>query len=287
MNVLSRNKVLAAGIALILLSNVFVMGGVLWNRAGDPDAIIELTERELSMSSWNLKENSGLSLRLNWNSYISDYGFYEGALYDRNTWLDAAKLKEVGFDNIPEGDRAGLMKYISKKLPRPAWIVLEFDGPAYQAALKATEEKAREEERLLGNDADSQTQKSRLEDIRHRLIWLQHTASRLHPVDAGLDPRQLRQRYPDTSHYILVSGRIRIGYDDRNNGRVSGYIDSVSITSIHVPPELRTFFNSLPPMINLDDTSGYLQAYDPRYRVKLAYGRRYEPWIVSVEAIRN
>jgi len=287
MNVLSRNKVLAAGIALILLTNVYVIGGALWNRAGDPDAIIELTERELPLPSWNPKENSGLSLRLDWNSYISDYGFYAGALYDRNIWLDTAKLQEVGFDDIPAGDRTALMRYIGKKLPRPAWIVLEFNGPAYQAALKETEEKAREEERLLGNDTNSEMQKSRLEDVRRRLLWMQHTASRLLPVDAGLDPRQLRQRYPDTSHYILVSGRIRISYDDRGNGRITGFIDSISITSIHVPSELHAIFNSLPPIHDLNEALGYPQAYEPRYRVKVAYGRRYEPWIMSVEAIRN
>ena len=285
MNILSRNKVLAAGTALILLTNIYVIAGALWNRAGEPDAALDLSERELTLRDWNLNENSGLTLALNWNGY---YDLYNSGIQDKDRWLDAEKLQELGFELIPTDDPARAWKYTSKQLPRQVWIVLEFDGPAYQAALKAAEEKAREEERLLGNDASSSTQAYRLEDAGNQLLWLQHTASRLYAVDAGLDPSQLRQRYPDRSRYIVASGLVRIGYDDRDGGRITGYITEISVTAIHVPLAHRAVFDTLPPLEYIgDSTSYYPRAYHPRYQVKLAYGRRYEPWIMGVAAIRG
>ena len=53
---------LIAAIALIVLTNVVVLAGVAYNRSGEPDATVTLTERELNLAgSWRLedREDSG------------------------------------------------------------------------------------------------------------------------------------------------------------------------------------------------------------------------------------
>jgi hypothetical protein len=278
MNILSRNKVLAAGIALILLTNIVVLAGAIANRSGKPEAVLNLTERELILRDWHMKENSGLSLRLNWNDH-----FYYGDGTRR--LLDADKLKELGFALIDSDDPYKIRQYISKQLPRAAWIVLEFDGAAYQEALKDAENKYQEELRLLPREQDSATQKSRLEQAEGKLEWMKNSASRLYAVDAGLDPAQLRHKYPDTSHYIVTSGVVAVSYDDRDHGKITGYISDINVTSIHVPLEQRAVFDALPEVRFTGKSTYYPRSFHPRYLVNLAYGRRYEPWIVSVEAI--
>ena len=279
MNVLSRNKVLAAGIALILLTNVIVIGGALYNRSGEPDAVLVLSERELSLRSWDRKENSGLSLILNWR----------GNYYDAQTWLGPEKLRELGYKLIDSDDRHAISKYVSKQLPRAAWVVLEFDGASYQAAIQEAQDRYQEEQRLLPDDEDSKTQKFRLEDAEQNLEWIKQSSSRLYAIDAGLDPVQLRQRYPDRSHYIVTSGIVKLSYDydENTRERLRGYISDINVNSIHIPLEHRAVFDSLPETKYRKRGPYHQRVFEPRYQVELAYGRRYEPWIVRVERIRE
>ncbi|MGH8649482.1 MAG: DUF4824 family protein, partial [Burkholderiales bacterium] len=43
-----RGRTLAAGIVLIALTNAIALGGVAWNRSGEPESVLKLTQRELS-----------------------------------------------------------------------------------------------------------------------------------------------------------------------------------------------------------------------------------------------
>lgn len=282
MNVLSRNKVLATGIALILLTNVIVIGGALYNRSGEPDAVVTLSERELTLYDWNRKENSGLSLLLNWHGYAYD-------TYDTRRWLNHEKMVELGFDLPDKKDRAALRQYARKQLPRPVWVVLEFDGATYREVLQDAEKKFLEEQQLYSHEPDSATQKARLQDAAQNLQWVRVSDSRLYVIDAGRDPEQLRQRYPDRAHFIVAAGVVRLDYDYYGGGReeISGYIPEVSVTHIHVAHEQRAVFDALPDRHYIDDGSGYARSFNPRFRVRLAWGRRYEPWIVNVEKFSN
>ena len=265
MNVLSRNKVLATGIALVLLTNVIVLGGARYNRSGEPDAVVALNERELTLYDWNQEENSGLSLFLNWHGYAYD-------AYDTRRWLNQEKLEELGFDLAGSDDREVLRQYARKQLPRPAWVVLEFDGAAYQKALLDAEKKYQEEQRLYSHETDSDTQKARLHDAEQNYQWIKNSDSRLYLVDAGSDPVQLRQRYPDHSRYIIAAGVVRLDYDyyGKDRDMISGYISEISVTNIHVPLEQRALFDSLPDLHYIDTGSGYSRSFNPRYQVKLA-----------------
>lgn len=282
MNILSRNKVLIAGMALVLLTNIIVIGGAMYNRSGKPDAVVNLDERELYLRNWNEKENSGLSLGLNWNGYYYDS-------YDTRRWLNQDKLEKLGFDLIDSGDDYAIRQYVRKQLPRAAWIVLEFDGATYHNALQDAEKKYLEEKRLLSHEPDSEIQKSRLKEAKQNRDWVKYSASRIYAVDAGLDPMQLRQRYPDKSHYIVTAGVVQLDYDYNASGRekVTGYVSEISVTSIHVPLDQRAVFDSLPQRDYMEEGPYHQRSFHPRFRVRLAYGQRYEPWIDEVAAISD
>ncbi len=70
---------LIGAIALIVLTNVVVLAGVVYNRSGEPDAVVQLTERELSwLKRWDVtdKEDTGIYLKLKWNLAKSHYRQY-------------------------------------------------------------------------------------------------------------------------------------------------------------------------------------------------------------------
>jgi hypothetical protein len=63
---LNNIRILIAGLAIIIATNVVALAVVAYNRSGQPEAMIELTERELAMPYryGRFKENTGLGLRI-------------------------------------------------------------------------------------------------------------------------------------------------------------------------------------------------------------------------------
>jgi len=64
----SRKHTLLAGLGLIALTNAIALSGVVYNRSGDPEATLRLTQRELRTPYrwYGNRENSGLALSLVW-----------------------------------------------------------------------------------------------------------------------------------------------------------------------------------------------------------------------------
>ncbi|HPU80578.1 DUF4824 family protein, partial [Accumulibacter sp.] len=60
----NRGRTLAAGAALILLTNIVALSGVIINRTGEPESRLMLSARELSLPyrGYRQAENSGLAL---------------------------------------------------------------------------------------------------------------------------------------------------------------------------------------------------------------------------------
>ena len=44
-----KGKIFIAGLAIIIVTNIVALAGVAYNRSGEPDAVVELTERELGL----------------------------------------------------------------------------------------------------------------------------------------------------------------------------------------------------------------------------------------------
>lgn len=251
MSVPSGRAALVAGLALIAATNAVVLAGAAYNRSGTPEAELALSERELHLpGSWGFEgENTGVSLALQWRVHpgitggsFQDFG---GPGYGwQIAWLDERKLTELGFNFSDD-------EFDARQRPRKALLVLELDGAAYRAAVERAEARALEK-------AD--------EFVQRQLANERQTYSRLFVIDAGLDAERLRATYPDRSKYAIVEGKVALGYRGSGETRkITGYVAGVSIDRIHVPVEFH-------PAVRQGE----------RFTGDVAFGRRLEPYLVSV-----
>jgi hypothetical protein len=274
MSFLTQGRTLVIGVAIILIVNAIALGGAAYNRSGSPDSTLHLSQRELSLPWRSDDENSGMALSLKWrvpaqvdaNAVATSLGSYFAYGHDP-AWLDAAKLKSLGFDVTlakPEVE----VRQDYRPLPRrEVLLVLELDGPAYRQSLERMQRLVATSAKAPSPDAKTALRREAQED------------SRLFIVDAGLDAQDLRAKYPDRSHYAIVRGTVRPQWTDVGAQRhLSGMIDQLSADTMHVPIDFRPFFvtkagraysntgaeNSLP------------------FTADVAFGKRFEPWIVGV-----
>ena len=269
----SRRRTLLAGVALIALTNAVVLAGVAWNRSGEPEALLRLTERELkSPGEYGFqKENSGLTLRLAWRLSRApkpnqpdypDFGYSGGG---EGPWLNKAKLAELGFDVSPApGSRRGGYPRDGRQLPREVLLVLEHDGPAWQAALERAKERAA---RTLAAAAASPVERQlaiQAENAAKQLAEERENYSRVFVIDSGRDVEALRAKYPDRARYAIAHGKVAIHFASSGP---SGYVSELSIPGVNVPLELRQTVDR-----------------QKRYEVSLAFGKRLEPWLTAAAA---
>lgn len=279
----SPRNTLSAGMALIALTNAVALGGAAYNRGGEPESTLNLTERELRLPYvWaGRKENSGLALQLQWRvlhveSRDSEYfppSSYGGGL---PAWLDTSKMASLGFDvNLPVDDADGHWESpYYRQPPRDVLLVLELDGPAYREALdraaKAAGKLEAKNERGTGKQVAAELMAR--ESLR---------SSRLFAVDAGLDRAALRSKFTDRTKFAIVHGQVRpILHPDTR--MPVGSIQDLSAVGINVPLELRDAFDGVGPD-SYDEPNGKGKPFD----VKLAFGQRLEPWLVSAKSRSN
>lgn len=271
----SRRVTLLAGLALILLTNAVALGGVWWNRSGEPDSVLALSERELRLAPRSGNENSGLALTLEWRAVPfegRDSGHRSSfwAEYTNHpAWLGREKMQALGFAAVPvsEEPRGRFER------SREAFIVLEFDGPAYHGHREQLRERAEREIALSDLDPQNSEFSQRAERARN---YLEKEAerSRLYAVDAGLSAEELRAAYPDRSRYAIVRAAIgAVRYLQDAQGPY-GFIRRVQAGSIHVPFAHRAVFEAV---------SGSDSARTPAFVAELAFGKRFEPWLRQVE----
>lgn len=268
MNAPSTRQRLWLGLGLILLSNALALAGVYYNRSGEPESSLTLSERELQWphGDWfHREDNSGLRLQLLWRRADES-----GSL----DWLSADKLQALGFQR-PDFSRGDWQQRLNRQLPRPVVLVLELAGPAYQQQVQnARQALAEAEERVRSRPDDQELQRQR-DSRREQLIQQEQRDSRLFLIDAGLDAQTLRQAYPDRQRYLLLGGRLKphAGSGTAQPGRFSAaiYPDQLRVT---VPHALREVFSDW-------QQGGAYRTELPQVRVQLAFGRRHEPWILD------
>ena len=254
------------GFSLIFIVNIIIFSGVIYNRSKKPVFLIELTERELQMPYRKNDENSGLSLKLKWRTI------------NNTKWFNEEKLKELSFEIKKYADRVEYKKYRKTSVPKKVFIVLEYDGKPYNEAVKNAEIKLEKEANAIkagieNNNNDFNNAKKDLKDVKkHR--------TRLYAINVGFDADILREKYNEPGKFIIVPGTAKIRYnyiDDKKEAY--GYVSGISVDNIHVPLQFRKTFDSLPKK----NRSSRYKPIPPRYKVKLAYGKRFEPWIQSVQ----
>ncbi|MEO4045962.1 DUF4824 family protein [Pseudomonas sp. CAU 1711] len=256
---------LLAGLALILLSNAVALGGAWYNRQGEAESRLLLSERELWRSHDGMRrENSGLSLHLDWRTPRDPES---ESRYSRQS-LGEATLLRLGFE-----PHAGSAQRWRQPRERQALIVLELDGPAYRAELLAAEQELLQAERMLALSPDSSELKEKAELARKALEHERTRASRLFAIDAGSDIQTLRQRYPDRSRYAIVGGTVRAwcscGGDDPH--RLQGQVDALLVDELNVPATWRAQLAERMPR--------RYESEQLPLQIEVSFGRRLEPWI--------
>lgn len=265
MNSLNRYA-LSAALGLVLVVNGLALVGVWYNRAGKPDSRLELSQRELSRDysdfGWS-GENSGLGLRLDWRTPRD--------ADEQEILLDRAVLEEIG---LPlEGQEGHYDTHESS-----TYAVLELDGPAWKAELDRAEARLKDATKALArkrneeNTALEATYRSQFEYERDR-------ASRLFVVAAGSDAEALRQRYPDRKRYALVKARLYAWYDhNQTPPRLQARVSRLEVDALQVPYRWRQ-------QVEERLVGAYDEPIKPM-RLKVAYGKRLEPWIEDVSLLR-
>lgn len=249
------NRPLWLGLGLILASNAVALAGVWYNRSGAPQAQLQLSEREIQLpyDSWlRGEENSALRLQLAWRQADADW-----------SWLDEAKLRQLGFAPNDLGRRA----------ERPLWLVLELDGASYRKQVERATSALAAAQAALADRPQDQTLRQQRDQQRLELQYEQQQATRLLLVDAGLDAEALRQAWPDRQRQVILAGRLR----PYRHADMPHYSASVVLQGdrISVPRRYREAF-----------AQWRLRAYDekrPRVQVEVAFGQRHEPWLVRVD----
>jgi hypothetical protein len=246
---------------ILAFGNAAVLVNVSRNHAGTPDAELRITEREAQ--SWNYPpegEEGMLTLRLRWETATGEDG--------QTAWFDRAKLVTLGFNDLPpDGDTTGSARYPTQL--RPAYAVLELDGPAWTRWITRSE--ARLDSIRAANPADTATKWP-------DRLFERKTHSRLFLVDAGLDPAALRARYPDRSMYLILPASVSASYqpglrereDKPTPGHASGQVSQLLPGTLHVPRPLRDSLLALgasPP-----DTGTH-------YSFTMKVGRHYVAWV--------
>jgi hypothetical protein len=251
---------LLAGLALIALANAVALAGAAWNRRGEPEATVTLTERELRIpwSAINDEDDTGLNLQLEWNA--------RWAAGDRAPkGIPLATLRELGFE-----PRVG-----RKEPPRTAWVVMEMDGEAWRQWV-AKRRRQVEEERRKEPESDCPPGS----DLEQMLV----SGSRLVVVDAGRDRHALRRRHPDRSRYFVVPGTVHVS--EVRPGAFQGLVSGLRVESIHVPLKLRPTLDEIVTAERVRrETSNSGESHPPRYSATVSFGRRGEPWLERVEKL--
>ncbi|MBG6507354.1 DUF4824 family protein [Pseudomonas aeruginosa] len=264
----NRRNALIAGSLLLLAANLAALGGVAWNRSGEAESKLVLSQRELqrnwSYGFWS-EENSGVELRLELRSPSSE------PPSDLAPPLPPEQMRALGF-RIPDAlDEESVRRY-RRQQEKQVLRVLELDGPAYRREVRLAEERLAEASARSKALPKDEMLSSQMDAARHQLKHEQGEASRLFIVDAGLDLAALRQRYPERQRYAIVKGRVR-PWSAVDGGRtlVGGYISRTDLAAINVPRQWHAVFAKV-------DEQNYRLA---PLELHLSFGQRLEPWITN------
>ena len=259
----------------VCLVNIFVLLSVYINRHGENDALPVLTERELRISDFSRKENSGMNLRLVWRALGDSDNYYR---YNSPTWLNTQKMTELGFDIDSYRSMAdNNTSYYKPPLAKEVYIVLENNGPAYQQALNMAAEEVIKAQKAVETDPADTKLCEELKKAQKQLQRERVEKSRLFAIDAGLDADALRKKYSDKTGFIIIKGKVNLALE---NKKIIGFLSGLVMNRIHVPLEHRPFFDSFSGR-----KTGRDEFNPPRFAVNLAFGSRLIPWIVSVSPL--
>lgn len=285
MNRPSHRQALWAGLVILFVVNAVALGGAAWNRS-QVESQLRLGERELRTPyAWQRdNEDSGVALTLAWRArpaqgeeisgYLSPYSYYGS----QPTWLDNAKLAELGFSLTPPPVDAGNRDW--RRRGHRVLLVLELDGEAYAQSLALAGERANAAKAKSAASPANKDFADAAKIAAEALATEQNDASRLFAVDAGLDRSRLRAKYPDRQRYVLVEALVQTYWsrDSSKNWRLEASIQRLMDMQIHLS---RAQAQTLAPALESAGMRSYGSGPGLPIEVDVAFGRRLEPWIVA------
>jgi hypothetical protein len=282
----SKAHALTASLFLVVLTNAIALGGVAYNRGGQPHSTLELTERELRISrrDWLDNETSGIDLDVRWrirprktDSYEPEYS------WDRELhWLSEAQKKQLGFiaPKALTRDDAGDSTWDPPT--REAFVVLENDGATHRAAIEQARKHLARATKLAAANSGVKIFRERLDSAREQLKEEESFATRLFLIDVDPDADALRARYSDRSRYAIVRAHLDAAIANQEHVLHSAiYVTSLDIDTISVPHEFRAIIE---PLSTPNDRYSYKEQA-PRFEATVHWGRRLEPWITQVRKV--
>ncbi|HEX5819025.1 MAG TPA: DUF4824 family protein [Gemmatimonadales bacterium] len=238
-------------VGIVLLATAVALAEALWNRSAVGRETV-LTDREAPISGGG-RDETARWMRL---EYVAPTDSAWGG------WLGTARLAALGADTTVDAVRRRQMD------ARPAFAVLEFDGPAWQDYVV---ERIAGYERTLVGDSSAMRRDSLLTLFRSGL----ERDSRLIMVDAGPDAAALAARYPDPARHLILPAVVRTFVEHRFVGP-SAPVDTVLGSRVEL--EHRRLLVSDEQVRVVREPSGAAG-----YRVTLATGRSHAPWVRKVE----
>lgn len=287
-------------VCLLVVVSIVVLAGVAYNRSGEPDQTITITERELPLNSYSFyadRENTGLSVRLHWSTgdtYPSLLYSYEPRENEKTAWFNKAKLEAVGFEcKLPLDDPRAELQY-QKMLPRRTYAVLEYEGAAWESWLADSRTYLAEREKQIQMDPNSEEQ---LKQVREDFDREVRTHTGLFVIDVANDPAALRMKYGKKNRCLILPATVRLRYfssyvradKKKEPPLIVGEVADILTDTIYVPKEHRAILEKLlRERLRKQKMSGVGSGYRervPSYEVTLHVGKRVEPWIVAVREL--
>jgi len=269
---------LPAAVAILVISNAFVLAHVAMNRSGEPDSEIELTARELNYFGGR-SDDSSVVLMLRWENTAPEYP--PGLPMDGPDWFDQKKLEALGFDlSVPASSPRG-ERFYGNLRSREAFVALEFEGPAWEKWLAAREPKL-----------ESETSYAPKVTLQERLEIERETTPRLVAVDVGLDAAALRQKYPDRKRVMILECLVRAMLEmNRPASAVAparaaflrGAITRLAIETINVPEPLSGKLREQSSYVPWTYDGNQVKIQQPTFAATLRVGSKYEPWVTDVK----
>jgi len=235
---------------VVLAATIVALGQAGWNRSLVRREIV-LSEREAPVAYAGRDETA---LWLQWQ-YATPLDSGWGG------WIGPARLAEMGADTSREAVRHERMD------ARPAFAVLELDGPGWRAHVERQVAQRRHE---LASDSLLSGRDSLLALFRGEL----ERGSHLVMVDAGADPDALARRYPDGRRHLILPAVLRT-YREYRFGPPTEPVDTTLGARIQLENQ-RVLVSGRPAAaLRPPPATGY--------RVTVASGRSYGPWVERVE----
>lgn len=233
-------RIAIPGVTVLVVVAAFVSLSS-WNRSAEPRQTLVVTEREVSLA-WNAGRVRGDDPAVQLRLEIE----HRNEPLDSKNWLPEDRLRALGFTlNVPPAAPEAMATY-QRIPPRLGWVVLEYDGPAFQEI---------ERRRALRRETDGPW----------RFV---NEPSRLVPVDAGPDFEPLRAKY--SSNHLVVRAVIGLRYVGPGSGGplIYGLVRQVVPATITVPRSMRPVLEGLdaPSPVKPDGP------HPPRYEADVASG---------------